>query len=763
MAKYDWGAVARILALTLVAIAFWWLAKYGYAKPRVLSADAPATVFSAGRAEATLARVLGPEKPHPVSSDENAAVRARILTEFASLGVKTSTYTAFTCNAWRGFRAVPCATVTDILAEIVPGVGKAIVLLAHYDSVPAGPGASDDESGVSIVLETVRALQARGEKSRHPILAVITDGEEAGLLGAQAFLENPRLKARVGAVVNVEARGTRGRSLLFQTSPGDSKLIDLYAKSLPYYATSSLYAEIYRFLPNDTDLTLFIKQGFTSFNFAFSENVADYHTPLDRRANLSPLTLQEQGENLLGIVTSLEQTDYAGLKGGDDVYLDVFGAFLPRIHKPWVFPLAILAFLLLIGAAIRARAFEASRGRWIAALLLPPALIVASVVTGFVLHFIAQAISGQPDPSYAYPIALREGLGFGVLAAALLTARMASARLALFSIWLWFGLLSVVMAAFLPGISSYFLFPALLAAVAALAFIAMPSAMEGFAGELAFVPAAVLGLSIWISLVATGETLMGLKLHELFTVPAAFAAMMLMPFVSAQSMPRSTWRDWYGAAIAGSLIAAVIAGFQPAYSRTQAQRLNIRYVEDATTGRARWALDADAPLPPPLRAATDFSKMPQQVLKGPFPSYYTAPAGNAQFPAPQTKIVSDAVVDGERRITMALSGSPQADAMFVVIPKEMKLVSIDIHGEHLVAPKDNDTDTILACVSRDCASEVVTFEFASRAAFKLSFGEQRYGAPASAAKLVAARPKSAIPSQTGDIVVLTNSISLDAK
>ena len=66
----------------------------------------------------------------------------RIVKEFATLGVKTSTYTAFTCNAWRGFASIPCATVTDIIAEVMPGEGKAIVLLAHYDSVPAGPGAS---------------------------------------------------------------------------------------------------------------------------------------------------------------------------------------------------------------------------------------------------------------------------------------------------------------------------------------------------------------------------------------------------------------------------------------------------------------------------------------------------------------------------------------------------------------------------------------------------------------------------------------------
>ena len=49
------GAYARVVVLILIAVAFWWLAKYGYAKPQILAADAPTPVFSAGRAEATLA------------------------------------------------------------------------------------------------------------------------------------------------------------------------------------------------------------------------------------------------------------------------------------------------------------------------------------------------------------------------------------------------------------------------------------------------------------------------------------------------------------------------------------------------------------------------------------------------------------------------------------------------------------------------------------------------------------------------------------
>lgn len=751
------GAAARVIALVALAVAIWALAKYGYVKPAVLGEDAPAAVFSSGRAYATLGRVLGPEKPHPVSSDENAAVRARVMAEFAKLGVKTTTYTAFACNPWRGFQVVPCATVTDILAEVVPGEGKAIILLAHYDSVPAGPGASDDESGTAIVLETARAIHAQGASSRHPVLAVITDGEEAGLLGAQAFLDNPALKARVGAVVNVEARGTRGRSLLFQTSPGDSALIDLYAKSLPFYATSSVFAEIYKLLPNDTDLTLFIKQGFPSFNFAFSDNVADYHTPLDRRENLSRLTLQQQGDNMLGVASALMQTDYAALSGHNEVYLDLFGFVVPRMPASWTLPFAVVALLVLLFAAVRARGIGARE--WLLAALMPPAALIACGAIGWGLHLIARLISGQPDPSYAYPIALREGLAFGVVAAMVLVARLADTRAATLAVWIWFAVLAVVTAALLPGLSPFFLFPVLAAALVALVLVFVPNA---WLSDIGFAVPTLIALAIWLSLVAAGEGLMGLKLHPLFTLPAAFAAMTLVPLIHAPAMRRGVWLCCIAVALGGALIATVIAGFQPAYSKTMAQRLSIRYVESA--GKAQWALDAAAPLPTALREAAGFAKEPAPFLPDtPLAPTYNAPAGQPLFALPTAEIVADAGFAGGRRVTVALHGSSSASGMLILIPKAAKLTAVDIHGQHLAPPADYDGDMFMACASRDCAGEVISIETASHAGFALRFGEQRPGLPPAGAKLVAARPKQAIPSQTGDITLLVSKIDIPAK
>src|SRR5690348_693318 len=123
-----------MFVLAAVALAVWFLCARAN-QPRSPFLGTPnASQFSADRAEAVLARVLGPERPHPVGTPENAEVRARILQELATLQVPAGTYTAFTCNAWRGFSFVACATVTDIVAAVTPGQGKAIVMMAHYDS-----------------------------------------------------------------------------------------------------------------------------------------------------------------------------------------------------------------------------------------------------------------------------------------------------------------------------------------------------------------------------------------------------------------------------------------------------------------------------------------------------------------------------------------------------------------------------------------------------------------------------------------------------
>ncbi|HXC57137.1 MAG TPA: M20/M25/M40 family metallo-hydrolase [Rhizomicrobium sp.] len=755
------AASLRLAALALVAVAIWFLGATFNGLPVPRGLDAPATEFSAARADATLGRLLGPEVPHPVSSAANQAVRDRVRAEFARLGIKTSVYRALGCNGRPQYGFFACGTVEDVLAEVAPGAGKAIVLMAHYDSVPAGPGGSDDQSGVATVLETVRALQARGMKTTHPILALITDGEEAGLLGASAFVDNPAFRARVGVVVNVEARGNQGPSLLFQTSPGDGRLIDLYAKSVPEMATSSLFAVIYKLLPNDTDLTVFLNKGFTGYNFAFSGNVAHYHTPLDTRANLSRQTLQQHGDNMLGVASALMQTDFAGLAGGDDIYLTVFGRLLPRLPASWALPLSVVALLLLAAAAYLSRGEVLGIGRRLAAFAIPPAALLGSALFGWLLHEIAVLVSGQPDPSYAFPIWLRIALALGVLAVMLAVSRLASARMTALSVWIWLAVLAIGTAIFLPGLSPYFLFPALIASPLLLAQARLRGAWSGGAGAIALFLAALPALAIWLSLASASEVVQGLALHPLITLSLAFGAMTLLPLLVARPLGRRAWRGALSAVAGAAIVAAVIAGLQPAYSAIAPQRLDINFVDDHVDGKALWTVDTGAPLPKALRAAAAFGDTPQFASPVALQPSYMAPAGAMRYAAPGARATS--VSDGAgRSVTLVLQGSPGANRMVVVVPKDAGLTRVALDGEVFVTAADtlNPRGTIIACSTDDCRSKTLTLSFAARQPVEILLAEQHYGLPPDGRKLAATRPDTAIPSQTGDSTIVYGKVKL---
>jgi hypothetical protein len=97
--------------------------------------------------------------------------------------------------------------------------------------------------------------------------------------------------------------------------------------------------------------------------------------------------------------------------------------------------------------------------------------------------------------------------------------------------------------------------------------------------------------------------------------------------------------------------------------------------------------------------------------------------------------------------------------MILYIPKAAKLRGIDLRGQHLVMPPHWSGATRLLCVSRDCRDETVMLTLAGGAS-GLAFAEDRYGLPAFGDKLKAARPNTAMPSQSGDQVMLTNTVKL---
>src|SRR5947209_2893285 len=216
---------ATALAAFLFLAALAWVSIALAGPPRAVPESAPASEFSSALALRHVRAIA--QKAHPTGSDEIERVRRYVLGELAALGVGAEVQTAEVVPrqgpaGW----PVPAARVRNIVAR-VPGTaagGKALMLAAHYDSVPTGPGASVDGAGVATLLETLRALKS-GPPLRNDLILVFTDAEELGLLGARGFADEHPLMKDVGLVLNFEARGAGGPSLMFETSDGNGALI----------------------------------------------------------------------------------------------------------------------------------------------------------------------------------------------------------------------------------------------------------------------------------------------------------------------------------------------------------------------------------------------------------------------------------------------------------------------------------------------------------------------------------------------------------
>ena len=152
------SAVLRAVVLAAVALGIWFLSNYESQPHWQNYAAKPATDFSATRADATLARILGPKEiPDPVGSAHNAEVRANIQKEFAAIGVKTTAYKAFTCNAWRGFSFIACATYCGRSSGVSVPFPRGMRCVMQ--PLPAGSHARSSGSMVVLFIGTINPMR----------------------------------------------------------------------------------------------------------------------------------------------------------------------------------------------------------------------------------------------------------------------------------------------------------------------------------------------------------------------------------------------------------------------------------------------------------------------------------------------------------------------------------------------------------------------------------------------------------------------------
>ncbi len=233
---------------------------------------------------------------------------------------------------------------------------KAVLMLAHYDSQPNARGAADDGAGVAAMLETIRALR-QGAPLQHDVIVLISDGEEYGLFGAQAFLRHPWAND-VGFVMNLEARGVSGPAMTFEISPENGWAVDALAKGAPYPVASSLMYEVYRSLPNSSDFTIFRNAGYTGINTAFIDGFVHYHKLTDAPQALDLGSLQHHGSNLLGMTRYVGSQPLDQTKAADKVFFNTVGFHLvqyPMWLNGWLVALLTVLLVATLVLGVRKR------------------------------------------------------------------------------------------------------------------------------------------------------------------------------------------------------------------------------------------------------------------------------------------------------------------------------------------------------------------------------------------------------------------------
>ena len=320
------GPVGRgflmLLALLLLAV----LPIMPIFSHRVTPASAPPDQFSGERAMAHLPIIA--REPHPVGSPAQKRVRAYLVQQLSDLGLEVEVQ-----QIWGMENVVARLHGTDPTGTIV--------VLAHYDSTAASPGAADNGGGVIALLEVMRALAA-GPAPQNDVIALFDDSEENGpYAGTRAFVQKHPWMADVRVAISLDT-AVAGPITTNEIGPRNGWMVQALARAYTGGGWSSFSGG------GNYDYTPFRQAGIQGLvledNYPFSEQ----HTPLDTPEIVSAASVQQMGEQTLAITRELGSLSLANPRGEDETWFHIASLALAHYPVAWVLPLAVAAGVLLV-------------------------------------------------------------------------------------------------------------------------------------------------------------------------------------------------------------------------------------------------------------------------------------------------------------------------------------------------------------------------------------------------------------------------------
>lgn len=303
---------------------------------------------------------------------------------------------------------------TNILATFAPEHEELdntyLLLVAHYDSRFSQPfakgdtvwsyGAADDGYGIGVILETVNQALKYRKEWKQGVKVLFTDAEEAAMMGMKAMWKHNREQFDdVGLMMNFEARGPYGPALLFETSPGNEKVMDLYKGVAEYPFTYSLTTVVYQFMPNYTDFTI-VKDEIPGLNFSTIADINHYHTHLDNFSNIDAKSIQHYGSQAVPVVhkylTDEKYSSPDSLKSDADTInftLPLFGLFNFSAAE-YVLLNVVIFILFIVAVVIDVLRKRANVGKVALGALKVLVLAVVAMLAGELVAYVCCVVAG---------------------------------------------------------------------------------------------------------------------------------------------------------------------------------------------------------------------------------------------------------------------------------------------------------------------------------------------------------------------------------
>ena len=716
-----WKGILLWVALLLIILLGFRLSR----PPAAVPADAPAEVFSAKRAAAHLPHIAS--VPNPIGSKANLEVRQYIVDQLIQLGLEPELHLT------EIFYAQRAASLGNVLARIAgTGDGQAILFMGHYDTVTVAPGASDNGAAVITMLEVIRMLQ------HHPplendLIFFFPDGEEYGLLGAQAFMAEHPWVEDVVMVVNLEAMGTSGQSLLFETGANNLEAIRSFSRAVPYPAGNSLSVEVYNRMPNATDYDVFKRRGYQGLNFAYIGSSYNYHTAGDNIENTCLRSVQHHGEHAAALALYLGNANPDFSASQDAVYFNTIGYGFAWYPYSWTAYTGILAFLAVLFVLIIGLYRQMIRPLHLLLAFLAILIKLVMLYYSFdALYHIIRDHMGADNVRLLQYNQTGVLLAFALLAAAisflwyrLLLRGFSAWELGYFwstpiilmawggtlsvtrvlvslGLWLWmyllhrkpirwpglsagaisiWALLAVGTSFYLPGGSYLFTWPLLLILIPlAYHFSGRLNPGQGWVSMLLLTLFA-LPLLTWFSQLLHLLTLaMGPAIIATAMIVAGLALSLLAPHIWLATRNRA-WIITSALAIAG-LVALGVYGIWPGYNEYHRKANHVVYAIDGHDGKAYWfsfSDDVDE------WTSQFLTKEPDSIPLQAFYPYtasvaWGAPAPMAKVTPPDIRVVTDTVIQDERMLKLRVNSFSEADQLFFHFKSGEDPLSIDVGG-----------------------------------------------------------------------------------